>query len=269
MDENRRQDILYEVRDAVAVITANRPQAMNALDVPLAKALQGAVEAAERDPAVRAVAILGAGQHFMAGGDIRTFVASLDQPEVERTRLFSELIGAAHAAISSIHRMPKPVVAGVQGAVAGFGYSLMNACDLAVAADNAYLSLAYSRLGATPDGGSSYTLPRLVGRKRAAEIAMLSDRIDAARALELGLVNRIVPAPELAAETEALAMRLANGATGALGKTKALLNQSFARSLDEQLLAELQSFVSASQSDDFREGVNAFVGKRSPRFSGK
>jgi len=253
----------------VATITLNRPKALNALDHILSDRLHDAVSLVERDKAVRAVVLQGTGEHFMAGGDIKTFHATLDEPAADRQRIFERLIGEVHETIIRIRRMDKPVIASVRGAVAGFGLALMSSCDLAIAADNAYFTMAYCHIGASPDGGGTYSLPRVVGLKQAMEIALLGDRFDAHRALELGLVNRVVPVPELADATRLLALRLAAGPTRALGRTKRLLNESLNRSLTDQLLAEQDSFAACAIEPDFAQGVRAFVEKRQPHFTGE
>ena len=146
------------------------------------------------DDSLRVVVLRGAGRHFMAGGDIRSFAARLGDAPAARSEGFSRMIGRLHAAIEHLHRMPHPVVGRVHGAVAGFGLSLMNACDLVVAADDAYFASAYRQIALTPDGGGSWSLPRLVGMRKAMEIFLLGERFGAAEALSLGLVNRVVPA---------------------------------------------------------------------------
>ena len=261
--------VLLDVADGIATITLNRPQALNALNHDMARALRDAAERVENDAEVRAVVVCGAGSHFMAGGDIKTFHAMLAIPESERLADFEQIIGLVHDAVTRLRRMEKPVVASVQGAVAGFGLSLMNACDLAVAADNAYFTLAYCHIGTSPDGGATWGLPRLVGLKQAMEIALLGDRFDAARALALGLVNRVVPTGDLEAETLMLAARLAAGPTAAYAKTKRLLNESMERSLAEQLLAEQGAFAASTSTSDFAEGVQAFIEKRKAVFRGR
>jgi len=256
--------ILYAVSDSVATITLNRPRVMNALDGEMIRRLRAACEEAGRDAAVRAVVIRGAGPAFLAGGDVSLFHASLPRtPELVR-----ELAGELHHGILALRRMPKPVLAAVHGAVAGAGVSLMAAADLAVAAADATFTLAYSRIGASPDGGSTHFLPRLVGSRRALELMLLSDRIDAQTALNLGLVNRVVAAADLEAETERLARRLAAGATTAFGETKRLVNGAFGQTLEESLAAEVEAFARCAATVDFAEGVTAFVEKRKPEFKG-
>lgn len=253
----------------VATITLNRPTALNALDRALSDGLRDALAQVEFDDAVRAVVLQGAGSHFMAGGDLKTFHTMLDQAPDDRRRQFERFIADVHEAIIRIRRMGKPVIASVRGAVAGFGLSLMNSCDLAVAADDAYFTMAYCNIGASPDGSGTYGLPRVVGLKRAMEIALLGDRFDAAQALDWGLVNRVVPAAELDDATRVLAARVAAGPTRALGRTKQLLNASLTRTLSEQLLAEQESFAACTTDADFEHGVRAFVEKRKPRFEGR
>lgn len=222
----------------------------------------------ERDPAVRAVVLSGAGKHFMAGGDVQTFHTTLEMSADNRQIYFERFIAEVHDTTIRLRRMEKPVIASVRGAVAGFGLSLMNSCDLAIAADDAYFTMAYRNIGASPDGGGTYGLPRTVGTKRAMEIALLGDRFDAQRALEIGLVNWVVPTPNLLDFTRALAIRLASGPTRALGRTKRLINDSLGQTLPDQLLAEMDSFSACSRDSDFAVGLRAFFDKCVPRFTG-
>jgi 2-(1,2-epoxy-1,2-dihydrophenyl)acetyl-CoA isomerase len=264
------ESVLLEIdaTSGIATITLNRPQALNALDVSMAAGLRDATFQVAHDAAIRAVIIQGAGDHFMAGGDIKTFHAALDEPSDQRRKLFEQLIGEVHESVIRVRTMEKPVIASVRGAVAGFGLSLMNACDLALAAENSYFTLAYCHIGTSPDGGGTFGLPRLVGLKQAMEIALLGDRFNAQRALELGLVNRVVPLSDLTTASQAMATRLANGPTLALGRTKRLINESLDRTLPEQLLAEQNSFAACAMTQDFARGVRAFVEKRKPGFQG-
>jgi 2-(1,2-epoxy-1,2-dihydrophenyl)acetyl-CoA isomerase len=173
-----------------------------------------------------------------------------------------------HAAIEQLQRMPHPVVASVHGAVAGFGLSVMCACDLAIAADTSYFTSAYRQLGLTPDGGLSYTLPRQVGLKKAMEILLLGERFGADDAWRLGLVNRVVPEAELDRATAAVVAAIVSGPVAAMRNGKRLIQQSLAQTLSAQLEAEAASFGACSATDDFVEGVRAFLDKRPPRFGG-
>jgi 2-(1,2-epoxy-1,2-dihydrophenyl)acetyl-CoA isomerase len=258
--------LLLERAGPVATITLNRPESLNTLDFPLMDALIEAAADVAADDALRVVVIRGAGKHFMAGGDLHTFEGELKKPAAERNAGFRRLIGRLHSAIEALHRMPHPVVGRVQGAVAGFGLSLMNACDLVVAADNAYFSSAYRNIALTPDGGGSWSLPRLVGTRRAMEIMLLAGRFDAQQALAWGLVNRVVPLAELDAATDQLVASLASGPVLAIRNTKRLVRESLARSLSEQLDAEAVSFGACAATPDFAEGITAFLEKRPARF---
>jgi 2-(1,2-epoxy-1,2-dihydrophenyl)acetyl-CoA isomerase len=257
--------VLLEISEGIATLTMNRPQVMNAMDLSMMSGLKDASERLARNDAVRAVVVRGAGGNFLAGGDVSVFhqhLHELPQLIVTEAREF-------HYTILALRRMEKPVLAVVEGACAGAGMSMMAAADLAIAADNAKFTLAYSNLGASPDGGSSYFLPRLVGYRKALELAMLPDRFDAATALDLGLVNWVVPSAELQDRANAIAKRLAQGPTFAFGKTKMLMNQSLEASLESQLEAEAQAFARCAETADTREGVTAFVEKRKPQFTGK
>jgi 2-(1,2-epoxy-1,2-dihydrophenyl)acetyl-CoA isomerase len=261
------ETVLLSFEEGVATVTLNRPEVMNALDIEMARALPGAIEHAAYSSAVRAIVLTGSGANFMVGGDIRVFAEHLGHGTqddlVDAVRQFQR-------AAKLLRRAPKPVLAKVRGAVAGGGMSLVLACDLVAAAADTTFTAAYAGIGASPDGGMTYHLPRLVGQRVALEIAMLSEPLDAARALELGLVNWVVPEPELDEVAARTAARLAKGPTRALARTKALVSQSFGREMSDQLEAELESFVNCfAGSPDFAEGVRAFVEKRRPAFRGK
>lgn len=261
--------VTLDIADAIATVTLNRPKALNSLDLQMSRDLSAVTSRLEFDERIRCVILQGAGDHFMAGGDIKIFHQELGDPIEQRKLGFERMIGEVHASITRLRRMPRPVIASVRGAVAGFGISLMSACDLVVAADNAYLSLAYSLIGTSPDGGATYALPRAVSTKQAMQIALLGERFDALRALELGMVNWVVPLADLKAETAKLATRLAQGPTAVYGRTKRLINESLNNTLADQLQKELDSFAESAADPDFAEGVRAFVEKRKPKFIGR
>ena len=260
--------VLLDVDGGVGILTLNRPEAMNALDSQLTRDFIARAREAEARPDIRCVVLRGAGDMFQAGGDIKSFHGWIDREPEHRRAEMQQMIHDMHPTVMTLRGMPKPVVAMVHGAAAGFGVSLMLACDLVMAAEDCVFTLAYANLGTSPDGSSTFTLPREIGLKRAMELALLADRFDAARAYELGLVNWVVPAAELEAETMKLARRLAAGPTRAYANTKALLNRSLQSAYEEQLQAELEAFGECATTEDFVEGVRAFVEKRKPDFTG-
>ena len=260
--------ILLARDGAVATLTLNRPASLNTLDAAMMDALVAHTAAVAADDTLRCVVIRGAGKHFMAGGDIRSFAEQLALAPADRRNHFTRTIERLHAAIEQLQRMPHPVVASVHGAVAGFGLSLLCACDLAIAADTSYFTSAYRQLGLTPDGGLSYALPRQVGLKKAMEILLLGERFGADDALRLGLVNRVVPEAELDRATAAVVAAIVSGPVAAMRNGKRLIQQSLAQTLSAQLEAEAASFGACSATEDFVEGVRAFLDKRPPRFGG-
>lgn len=255
------------VADGVATLTLNRPESLNALNLELIAALRDATARVAYDPAVRAVVIRGAGEHFMAGGDLKWFRSQLDHSAAERQAIYENVVESVQSVVLRLRRMDKPVIAAVRGAAAGFGLSLVLACDLAVASESAYFTLAYRHIALSPDGGATWTLPRLVGMKKAAEIALLGDRFDARAALDLGLINQVVAEAEFDAAVAKLARRLASGPREALGRTKALLQQAFETSFAEQLAVEQRDFAACAARPDFDEGLAAFFEKRAAKFS--
>lgn len=263
--------ILSAVADGIATITLNRPTVLNALNNALAQALLDALTTASADEAVRVIVIKGAGDAFMAGGDVGYFHRKLAEfPDRSQFRpIIVEMIERAQNLTHTIRNIPKPVIASVHGGCAGFGLSLMLACDLAIAADNAKFTLAYIHLATTPDGGASFHLPRVVGQKRAAEIALLGDRFGAVDAERWGLVNRVVPLAEIDATIAKLAGRMAKGPALAYGRTKALLNAADGNTLGEQLAAETESFANSALTEDFAAGVAGFVEKKAAVFNGR
>ena len=239
--------VAVERRDAVFEITLNRPEILNAVNRETIAALAAAVAEAGDDRAARAVLLRGAGTHFCAGGDITMFAELIRLTPAERQKALYGIVDTLHPLLVRMRHMPKPVVAAVQGAAAGFGLSLVLAADLALAAEEAVFTSGYIHLGTSPDGGMTATLPRIVGLKHAAELMLLGDRFNARRALELGLINRVVPPEKLAAETAALATRLAAGPTQAYARTKALLQATLGDGFDAQLRRETENFASCRE----------------------
>lgn len=261
---SEEQPVLLRNDGAIAHIRFNRPQVLNALNAECAYALLAACKAIAADSNNRVVVLSGEGRAFMSGGDIGSFSKAMG----ENGEFFRELIGIFHEALEILANLPRPVLASLNGAVAGAGLSVAMIADLAIAADDAKFTLAYSRLGTSPDGSSSWSLPRVVGLRKALEIALLSDVFDAQEALRLGLVNKVVRAAALEEETGRLAARLAAGPTFAYGQIKQLLRQSHLNTLHDQLAKEGDAFVACSKTKDFAEGVAAFNAKRAANFSG-
>lgn len=262
-------DILLDIQGSIATITFNRPESRNALSAELREGLGEFTAQVELDPAIRCVVLRGAGGNFMAGGDIKGFKTRQQLSPQQRKAEILKGIHGLHFAIYRLRRMPKPVLACVEGAAAGAGVSLVTACDLAIASADSFFFLAYANIGLSPDGSSTYFLPRMMGMKRAMELTLLPERIDAETAKEYGLINWVVPAAELEAETAKLAERLANGPTVAYGRAKALLNSSLNTSLETQLELEGLAIADCMVTEDHEEGINAFLEKRSPVFKGR
>ena len=258
------QSILVAKADGIAELAFNRPRLFNALDAEMIVAFREHCEALAADGEVRCVVVRGEGAAFQTGGDVAFFQRHLDELPGVVNRLAHEL----HRGVVALRTMPKLVIASVHGAVAGAGVSLMAACDFVIAAADCRFTLAYSRIGASPDGGATYFLARALGPRKALELALLSDPIDATTALDLGLINRVVPAEHLREQTQLLAQRLASGPTVAYAETKRLLEISDRNSLERQLDEEAQAFARCAATQDMREGINAFVAKRKPEFKG-
>lgn len=254
--------LLLERNGAIATLRFNRPDALNAIDVPMANAVLAAVQTIAADPGVRAVVLCGNGRGFMAGGDLATLRADPVQGAID-------ILTPLNAALLLLAQMNAPVIAQVHGVAAGAGLSLLLMADYVIAAEGTRLNLAYINLGTSCDVGASWALPRTVGLRKALEIALLGEAFTADDALRLGLINRIVPAAELDSATTNLAQRLAAGPTVAYGAMKRLMRQSLDRTLPEQLTAEKEAFVQCADSEDFRTGVEAFHARQSPSFAGR
>lgn len=263
----RLETVTVEIADGVARISLNRPQALNAWNAQLSVDLLAALEGARADGAVRAVVLTGAGRAFCSGADLRD-MGGIEQTPDGRPDLYRSLTERYHPVMHAIRQLPKPVIAAVNGPAVGIGCSLALCCDLVVAAEGAYLLLAFVNIGLVPDGGSSLFVPARAGLARASEMMLLGERIPAGRALEWGLVNRVVPEGRLEEEVRELAGRLAAGPTRAYAGAKRQLNASVYGRLAEQLELEARIQREMAGSDDFLEGAMAFLEKREPRFGG-
>jgi 2-(1,2-epoxy-1,2-dihydrophenyl)acetyl-CoA isomerase len=251
-----------DIHDRLAMLTLNRPEAYNAFNLPLARQFLDVITQVDEDPAVRCVVITGTGKAFCAGGDVKGFDDHLGEIGLHLKYLTHLL----HGAVSRLARMPKPVIAAVNGVVAGGGMGLMLACDLIYAVDSATFNMAYTRIGATPDGGSTFWLPRLVGVRRALELIYTNRLLSAQEALDWGLINAIMPAEGFVDEVLTLAQQLAAGPTLAYGRAKKLCYMSLHESLETQMEHEARDIADSAKTEDFREGIKAFLQKRPPRF---
>lgn len=256
--------ILLSLEGPVATICFNRPSALNALDQVMAGRFLAACQSIRAAHDVRVVVIKGEGRAFMAGGDLAGFHANISAA----VQTANALIDPLHEALAILAELSQPVIASLHGAVAGAGVSVALACDLAIAADDVKFNLAYARIGTSPDAAGSWSLPRIVGLRKAMEMMLLADNFDGAEALRLGIINRIVPPSALSDQTRELAQRIAKGPTFAYGQTKRLLRSSFGHSQREQMDAERAAFCACASTGDFAEGLEAFFNKRKPEFTG-
>jgi 2-(1,2-epoxy-1,2-dihydrophenyl)acetyl-CoA isomerase len=254
--------------ETAATIELNRPEALNAWNGQFGTDLLAAVRDVAADEAVRAVVITGAGRGFSSGADLKDGGAG-QLTDSGRPDVYTRLTELYHPIMETIREMPKPVVAAVNGPAVGIGCSLALCCDLILAAESAYFLLAFVNIGLVPDGGSSLFMPTRVGVARAAELMMLGERLSARQALEWGLINRVVADGELAAEAAALAARLAAGPTRSYAGAKRELNNWLYARMGEQLELEAQLQQEMAESEDFVEGVSAFIQKRPANFSGR
>ena len=261
------ETIQLETRDdGVAVLTLNRPAALNALTVAMGSEFIEAL-AESRAKGARAIVMTGAGRAFCAGGDLRE-MQQIAKKEGRVEAFFDEPLSLLHDCIRAIRKTPVPIIAAVNGFASGAGCNLALACDLVIAGVSAKFNEAFIKIGLTPDCGGTFILPRLIGWKRAAELLMTGDVIEATRAAEIGMINRAVPDDELMSESLSLAVRLASAPTAAIGRIKALLDQGAAKDYDGQLDLEHEAQIQSGQSVDFKEGVAAFMEKRTPKFTG-
>ena len=257
--------VIYAVKDAVATITLNRPEAYNALNLALGRDLFHAALEADEDRAVRCIVVTGAGKAFCAGGDVKDFADNPDRIGI----VIKELTTYLHGAVSRLARAQKPVVMAVNGVAAGGGLSFALSGDLVVAAESAKFSMAYSKIAASPDGSSSYFLPRMIGLRRALELHYTNRVLSAREAMDWGLVNRVHPDVEFPGAVAALARELAQGPTLAFGRAKLLFHQSTQESLETQMELEAQAIAASGRTEDFRNGVVAFAKKQPVTFKGR
>ncbi|WP_420405985.1 enoyl-CoA hydratase/isomerase family protein [Nisaea sp.] len=259
------ETIIYEATDGVARITLNRPEAGHAVNLALAHELLEASINASEDPDVRAVILDASGTVFGFGGDLKYFESQSDRIGA----CLKETTAYFHAAVSRLHRLNSPVVVAVQGMAAGAGFSLSLIGDIVLAAKSAQFKMAYTAAGLSPDGSSSYFLPRVVGMRRAMELMLTNRSLTADEAQDWGIVTRVVEDEDLASEATKLATRFASGPTRAYGGVKRLLASSFQQSVEAQMEDETRTIAELAQTEDGREGLDAFLNKRKPNFKGR
>lgn len=255
--------VLFQIEANVAVITLNRPDKLNAFNRDMALLLQQQLDECAKLQEVRCVYITGAGKGFSAGQDLAEVIAP-DGPTM--TQILSEHYNPI---IDRIRKMPKPVVAAVNGVAAGAGANIALCCDIVVASESASFIQAFSKLGLVPDSGGTYFLPRLIGWQKASALSMLGDKISAADAERMGMIYKVIAGEGFGSATLQLAQQMAQMPTQGLALIKQALNQSFTNNYEQQLALEDKLQQEAAATDDFKEGVNAFLEKRAPLFTGK
>ncbi len=263
------QEVLLNIENNIASVKFNRPEVLNAMNEGFGECLIDISQTLISTKNLKCIVFEGEGDHFCAGGDIKMFSKIIELSPEKRKAHFQKFLSQLHMAILNFINTPVPIVAKVRGAAAGFGLSLVLCSDLAIASSDAKFNLAYNHIGLSPDGGSTFFLPRLVGIKKAKEIAFLGERFDSESALEFGIINRIASKGELDTCTKKLVEQLSRAPTKAIGYTKKLINQSLYSNEIVQLESETEFFSLSSATEDFEEGVKSFLQKRSPVFNGK
>lgn len=256
--------IVTNVQDAVATVRLNDPESLNALSVPMANALREALVELSADSSVRVLVLTGTGRGFCAGGDVQSFYDNRDDPE----DVMQQVLDGLHGAIEVLLDLPFPTIAAINGVVAGAGMGVALATDLAVARDDALFTMAYTGIGVSPDGSSTFSLPRLVGTRVAMDMILTNRRVMAPEAVTLGLINQSVPAEDFDVSVAGLAKRLADGPTQAYVRARKLVRQSLGNDPTAQMALEAESIIAAGATKDFYEGITAFIEKRRPDFTG-
>ncbi len=256
--------VLVDIKERIAWVTLNRPDKLNALDPQISEELYDVFYELTKDPSLRVIVLRGAGKAFCAGGDLVSFVRSDDL-----YRTIYRVLDRLNQVVLMIRRTDKVVIASVHGAVSGAGFGFMGCCDVAIAAEGTRFNLAYSRIGASPDMFSSVVLSRTVGLKRASYYAITGDFFDAKQALEMGLINFVVPEDRLEEETEKLAQRFAEVAPLSVKRIKALINRELFWDLESLLEEEKLGICELSETEDMAEGIKAFFEKRKPNYKGR
>ena len=255
----------FSISNNIATITLNRPENANALNPIMAKELSNMAIECDENKDIRAVIIEGSGKMFCAGGDLKAFSDAGDSAPA----LIKQMAGDLHIAISRFSRMDAPTIAAVNGTAAGAGFSIAISVDVVISTKSAKFVMAYTNAGLSPDGSSTYFLPRRIGDRRARELMLTNRVLSAEKALEWGLINKIVDQKNLSTTTRELAEEFASGPTLAYGKVKNLLNASFDNGLETQMELETRGISDMARSSDGREGIQAFLNKRKPNFKGK
>ncbi len=256
--------IKESIHDKIATLSLDRPEVFNSFNREMALLFQKKLDACENDPNIRAIVITGEGKAFCAGQDLKEVTSAELNPGFKKI-----LEEHYNPIISRIRKIEKPIIAAVNGVAAGAGANIALACDVVIASENASFIQAFSKIGLVPDSGGTFFLPRLIGFQKASALMMLGDKISAIEAERLGMIYKVVPEDNLSQEVSNVASILANMPTKALGLTKRLLNKSMDNSLQNQLDLEGKLQIEAAQSEDYAEGVDAFVNKRKPHFKGK
>jgi 2-(1,2-epoxy-1,2-dihydrophenyl)acetyl-CoA isomerase len=262
------EDTLYSAANGIATITFNRPAVANALHIDQVPRILAMLRQAESDGAVRCIVINGNGKHFMAGGDLSVLPALMEMDSTQRRWELEKPIHNYNVIIRTMRRLPKPIIASVQGAVAGAAVGLVAACDLSITTRSSYYFLAHILHGGSNDGMATYFLPRQIGTRKTLEMALLAERVSGEEAQRLGFVNYVVDDDKLAAETATLAARLAAGPTAGYGLIKNLVYSSLGNTLEEHGRLEAETYAASGMTEDWEEGIKAFFEKRKPQFKG-